>query len=93
LNNQDEHGLRDVQAQPLKILIVRVAQYATESQLPWIPNDPFGPYVATPVKYRQVAFIFWTNRNHFQVIAKTGQFGQLQYSGMANGGHLFRPED
>jgi len=29
----------------------------------------------------------------FQVIAETGQTGQLHYDGMANGGHLFRPED
>jgi len=30
------------------------------------------------------------HRNHFQVIAETGQ---LQYDGKANGGHLFRPVD
>jgi len=36
---------------------------------------------------------FITNRNHFQVIAETGPTGQLHYDGMANGGHLFRPED
>jgi len=36
---------------------------------------------------------FVTNRNHFQVIAETGQTGQLHYDGTANGGHLFRPED
>jgi len=36
---------------------------------------------------------FVTNRNHFQVIAETGLTGQLHYDGMANGGHLFRPED
>jgi len=38
---------------------------------------------------------FVTNRNHFQVIAETGPTGQLHYiyDGMANGGHLFRPED
>jgi len=48
--------------------------------------------VATSVKYRRVALIVSTNRNHFQVIAETGQTGQLQYDGMANGGHLFRPE-
>jgi len=33
------------------------------------------------------------NRNHFQVIAETGPTGQLHYDSMANGGHLFRPED
>jgi len=49
--------------------------------------------VATPVKYRWVALIVWTNRNHFQVIAETGPTGQLHYDGMAHGGHLFRPED
>jgi len=74
-------------------LIESVGQHATESQLPWILDDPFGPYVATPVKYHRVALIVWTNRNHFQVIAETGQTGQLHYHGMANGGHLFRPED
>jgi len=36
---------------------------------------------------------FVTNRNHFQVIAETGPTGQLHYDGMANDGHLFRPED
>jgi len=36
---------------------------------------------------------FATNRNHFQVTAETGPAGQLNYNGMANGGHLFRPED
>jgi len=36
---------------------------------------------------------FVTNRNHFQVIAETWPTGQLHYDGMANGGHLFRPED
>jgi len=36
---------------------------------------------------------FVTNHNHFQVIAGTGPTGQLHYDGMANGGHLFRPED
>jgi len=36
---------------------------------------------------------FVTNRNHFQVIAETGPTGQLHYDSMANGGHLFRPED
>jgi len=36
---------------------------------------------------------FFTNRKHFQVIAKTGPTGQLHYDGMANGGHLCRPED
>jgi len=36
---------------------------------------------------------FVTNRNHFQVIAETGPTGQLHYDGMANGGHLFCPED
>jgi len=36
---------------------------------------------------------FVTNRNHFQAIAETGPTGQLHYDGMANGGHLFRPED
>jgi len=36
---------------------------------------------------------FVTNRNHFQVIAETGPSGQLHYDGMANGSHLFRPED
>jgi len=40
-----------------------------------------------------VSFKFVTNRNHFQVIAETGPTGQLHYDGMANGGHLFRPED
>jgi len=49
--------------------------------------------VATTVKYRRVALIVWTKRNHFQVIAETGQTGQLQYDGKANVGHLFRPED
>jgi len=28
-----------------------------------------------------------------QVIAKTGPTGQLHYDGMANGDHLFHPED
>jgi len=28
-----------------------------------------------------------------QAIAETGPTGQLHYDGMANGGHLFRPED
>jgi len=65
----------------------------THKQLPWILDNPSGPYLATPVKYRQVALIVWTNRNHFQVIAETGQTGQLQYEGKANGSHLFRPED
>jgi len=36
---------------------------------------------------------FVTNRTHFQVTAETGPTGQLHYEGMANGGHLFRPED
>jgi len=36
---------------------------------------------------------FVTNRNHFQVIAETGPTSQLHYDGMADGGHLFRPED
>jgi len=36
---------------------------------------------------------FVTNRNHFQVIAVTGPTDQFHYDGMANGGHLFRPED
>jgi len=36
---------------------------------------------------------FVTNRNHFQVIAETEPTGQLHYDGIANGGHLFRPED
>jgi len=36
---------------------------------------------------------FVTNRNHFQVIAETRPTGQLHYDGMANGDHLFRPED
>jgi len=36
---------------------------------------------------------FVTNRNHFQVIAETGPTGHLHYDGMANDGHLFRPED
>jgi len=36
---------------------------------------------------------FVTNRNHFQVIAETGPTEQLHYNGMANGGHLFHPED
>jgi len=36
---------------------------------------------------------FVTNHNHFQVIAETGLTGQLHYDGMANGGHLFRPEE
>jgi len=63
----------------------------THEQLPWILENPFGPYVATPVKYRRVALIVWTNRNHFQVIAETGQTGQLQYDGKAIGSHLFRP--
>jgi len=36
---------------------------------------------------------FVTNGNLFQVIAETGPTGQLHYDGMANGGHLFRPED
>jgi len=36
---------------------------------------------------------FVTNRNHFQVIAKTGLTDQLQYDGMANDSHLFHPED
>jgi len=36
---------------------------------------------------------FVTNLNHFQVIAETGPTSQLHYDGMANGGHLFLPED
>jgi len=36
---------------------------------------------------------FVTNGNRFQVIAETGPTGQLHYDGMANGGHLFRPEE
>jgi len=56
-------------------------------------DDPFRPYVATPVKYRRVALIVWTNRIDFQVITETGQTGQLEYDGTANGGHLFCPED
>jgi len=36
---------------------------------------------------------FVTNRNHFQVTAETGPTGKLYYDGMANGNHLFRPED
>jgi len=39
------------------------------------------------------SFKFVTNYNHFQVIAETGPNGQLHYDGMANGGHLFHPED
>jgi len=72
---------------------VRNAQHATESQLPWIPDDPIGPYVVTTIKYRRVALIVRTNRNHFQVIAETGQTGQLQYDGKAKGSYLSRPED
>jgi len=49
--------------------------------------------VATPVKYRRVALIVWTNRNDLQVITETEQTGQLEYDGKANGGHLFRPGD
>jgi len=71
----------------------RVAQHATESQLSWILDNPFGPYVATPVKYHRGALIVWTNHNHFQVIAETGPTGQLQYDGKANGSHLLHPED
>jgi len=36
---------------------------------------------------------FVTKRNHFQVIAEIGLTGQLHYDGIANGGHLFLPED
>jgi len=36
---------------------------------------------------------FVTNCNHFQVIDENGPTGQLHYDGMANGGHLFCPED
>jgi len=37
---------------------------------------------------------FVTNRNQsFQVIAEIRPTGQFHYDGMANGGHLFRPED
>jgi len=32
-------------------------------------------------------------RHAFQVIAETGPSGQLHYDSMANGGHLFLPED
>jgi len=39
------------------------------------------------------SYKFVTNRNHFQVIAETGPTGQLHYDRMANGGHIFRPED
>jgi len=74
-----------LQFQPPDLYITSTSQ--THEQLPWILDNPFGPYVATPVKYRLVTLIVWTNRNHFQVIAETGQTGQLQYDSKAN------PED
>jgi len=39
---------------------------------------------------RQTAYARLSPR---QAIAETGPTGQLHYDGMANGGHLFRPED
>jgi len=80
LHFENEPGLTELDAAESR----RNRLHATESQLPWILEDPFGPYVATLVKYRRVALIVWTNRNHFQVIAETGPTGQLHYDGVAS---------
>jgi len=52
-----------------------------------------GIMISTLISTLFASSKFVTNRSHFQVIAETGPTGQLHYDNMANGGHLFRPED
>jgi len=58
-----------------------------------MPNARFYRHEGIMISTLFASSKFVTNRNHFQVIAETGSTSQLHYDGMANGGHLFRPED